>query len=122
MGALSVNLLVRFFLEVIALVSLGTWGWNQTDHWIRYILVFAIPLIVAALWGTFAVPNDPSRSGEATVVISGWMRLLLELSVFGLVTWALYSMNLTKWSFLFMAVVIVHYLASYDRVIWLLGQ
>ncbi|WP_292315447.1 YrdB family protein [Mesorhizobium sp.] len=41
----------------------------------------ALPLVAAALWGTFAVPDDPSRSGRAPVPVPGAARLALELVI-----------------------------------------
>ena len=122
MSVLSFNLLVRFLLEVIALVSIGVWSWRQTDHWSRYLLAIAIPVILAVIWGTFAVPDDPSRSGNALVPVSGWIRLVLEFSIFGLAAWSLSSMSLPKWSLLFVIIVVIHYMVSYDRITWLLNQ
>ncbi|MDX3525033.1 DUF2568 domain-containing protein [Streptomyces sp. ID05-39B] len=33
-------------------------------------------------WGSFAVPDDPSRSGESDIHTPGPVRLLLQLTVF----------------------------------------
>ncbi|MGB5508782.1 MAG: YrdB family protein, partial [Robiginitalea sp.] len=67
MGSHPANLILRFLLEIIALISLGIWGWNQSESWFRFVLAIGIPGIIAVIWGTFAVPNDPSRSGSAPV-------------------------------------------------------
>jgi hypothetical protein len=64
LGSNPINLAVRFILEIIGLVALGWWGWNQADGIARFALALGIPLLAAALWGTFAVPDDPSRSGN----------------------------------------------------------
>ena len=82
MGTHPINLAVRFLLEMAALISLGVWGWKVGDSWTRYILAIGIPLILAVGWGTFAVPDDPSRSGSAPVPVPGIIRLLLELGFF----------------------------------------
>ena len=37
------------------------------------------PIIIAVVWGTFAVPDDPSRSGAAPIVVAGFVRLAIEL-------------------------------------------
>jgi hypothetical protein len=49
----------------------------------KYVLAIAVPIAAAALWGTFNVPNDPSRSGAAPLRVSGATRLALELSILG---------------------------------------
>lgn len=79
-----------------------------------------LPLIVAVLWGIFAVPGDPSRSGNAPVAVPGALRLALELAIFGFATWALYSTGALLWSLLLGGLTVLHYGLSYDRVAWLL--
>jgi hypothetical protein len=123
MSSHPLNLLIRFLLEIVALVSGGVWGWKQSDGgWPRFALAIGIPMVLAALWGTFAVPDDPSRSGAAPIVTPGIIRLLLELMIFTFSIWSLYDLGLSKASLTFMLVVIVHYIISYDRVLWLISQ
>ncbi len=119
MGAHPANLVVRFVLELAALLVLGVWGWHQRDDGFRILTALAVPLFAAALWGTFAVPNDPSRSGSAPVAIPGLLRLLLELAFFGAATFALDALNFTTLAAVFAIAVVVHYTLSYDRIWWL---
>ena len=61
MGSHPLNLALRFLLEVAALVAIGYWGFSQhTGIW-RFIIGLGGPVIAAVMWGTFAVPDDPSR-------------------------------------------------------------
>jgi len=122
MGSNPINLIIRFLLEIIALVSVGMWGWKQSDGWLRFVLAIGIPIILAVIWGTFAVPNDPSRSGSAPIVTPGVIRLAIELGFFALATWSLYDLGLTKVSLTFGIIVLLHYLVSYDRIIWLISK
>lgn len=122
MGSHPINLAVRFLLEMAALLAFGLWGWRQSDGLLRYVFAFGIPIIAAALWGTFAVPDDPSRSGAAPVPVPGILRLLLELAFFALAAWALYATGYTTLSLVLGAVTVIHYLLSYDRIIWLIRQ
>ena len=115
-----INLAVRFILEIIALVSVGIWGWKFTDQWFHYLLAIGIPIVLAIVWGTFNVIGDPSRSGEAPVIVSGTIRLVIELGIFAIAVWALYSIGYTKLSVIFAIVILIHYIASYERIIWLL--
>jgi uncharacterized protein DUF2568 len=117
-----VNLAARFVLELSALLILGVWGWHQADGGLRIVLALAIPIVAAALWGTFAVPNDPSRSGSAPVPVSGVVRLALEFGFFGVATVALYRLSFVRLSALFAAALVLHYLLSYDRLRWLVRQ
>lgn len=122
MGSNPVNLILRFLLEIMALISVGIWGWKQSDNWLRFILAIGIPVVLAIIWGTFAVPNDPSRSGSAPIVTNGLIRLLIELSFFSFAIWALVDMGWEKTSIIIGIVVLAHYIISYDRVLWLLTK
>ena len=120
MGSHPINLAIRFILELSALVSAGMWGWRQSDSWLRYIFGIGIPIILGIIWGTFAVPDDPSRSGNAPVVTPGIIRLVIELGFFAFATWALYDMGFTKVGLAFAIIIILHYLVSCDRIKWLI--
>ena len=122
MGSHPVNLAVRFLLEMSALVSLGLWGWKQSDGWLRFVLAFGIPIIFAMIWGTFAVPDDPSRSGKAPIVTLGIIRFAIEIGFFACATWSLYDMGFNKVSLAFGIIVVLHYILSYDRIKWLMSQ
>lgn len=122
MGSHPVNLAVRFLLEIAALITLGYWGWTQHDGVVRFVLGIGVPLLAAALWYTFAVPEDRSRSGEAPVPVPGIIRLALELALFAFAAWALYDAGLTLLSLILASLVIIHYAISYDRLAWLIKQ
>ena len=122
MGSHPINLTVRFLLELIVLVVAGMWGWKQTDSWLKFVLVISVPLLLATVWGVFNVPDDPSRSGNAPLIVPGLVRLLIELAFFGFGVWALYQMGYHQWSTVLAIVVLIHYLVSYDRIGWLLGR
>jgi hypothetical protein len=116
------NLVARFLLEIAALVALGNWGYGMVEGGLRYVLAAGIPIMAAAVWGIFAVKEDPSRSGHAPVPVSGPIRLLIELAFFGLAAYAMYAAGMQTLALLFAAAVIIHYLASLSRIKWLLAQ
>jgi len=122
MGSNPLNLAARFILEMGGLVALGWWGWNQALGILRFVLALGVPILAAVLWGTFAVPDDPSRSGEARVPVPGIIRLLLELAFFGSATWSLFATGLTTLGWIYGIAVFIHYVISYDRVSWLIPQ
>jgi hypothetical protein len=122
MGSHPLNLGIRFLLEITALVAVGMWGWKQSDSWLRILLAIGIPVILAVVWGIFNVPGDPSRSGEAPIVTPGIMRLLIELSIFAMATWAIYDLGHLKTSIILGVIVVLHYTVSYDRITWLLNH
>ena len=122
MGSHPINLAVRFLLEISALVAMGAWGWRHGEGWIRFTLAGVIPLLAAVLWDTFAVPDDPSRSGAAPIPIPGILRLALEIGFFVAAIWAVGDLGFPRSSWGIGVIVVMHYVASYDRVLWLLKQ
>lgn len=108
-----INLGLRFLLELVALFSLGFWGWTQHAGLQRYLWGFGLPLLAAILWGTFRVPNDP---GKASVPVPGLVRLLLEALFFGGAVWGLYAAGRPDRALAFGAIILVHYVISYDRL------
>lgn len=122
MGSHPINLVIRFLLEISALIAVGVWGWKQSDSWFRFVLAIGLPLTFAAIWGIFAVPNDPSRSGLAPIITPGVIRLVIEIAIFFFAIWALHNLHLNKLSFILGIMVVLHYVVSYDRIIWLLSH
>jgi hypothetical protein len=122
MGTHPVNLAVRFILEICALAAMAYWGWTQHAGWLRFVLAIGLPVLAASVWGTFAVANDPSRSGNAPVPTPGIIRLILELGFFGLAIWMLYNAGAGWFSLIMGVTVLIHYILSYDRIGWLLKQ
>ncbi len=119
MGSHPLNLGLRFLLEIAALAAMGMWGYRLADGWLRYVYVIGIPLLAAVLWGTFRIPNDP---GPAPVAVPGIVRLLLELAFFAFAVWALFQSGYTVPGWIFLIVVSLHYIVSYDRVLWMLKK
>ena len=122
MGSHPINLALRLLLEIAAFISMAYWGWTQHTGFQRYAWAIGLPLVWAVLWGTFNVPDDPSRSSKAPVRVPGFMRLLLELVFFGTGVWALYAADQPLWSLIFAMLVVIHYALSYDRIAWLLRR
>ena len=119
MSSHPLNLIVRFLLEVAVLASSSIWAWNQFVDWKGWVLAVLVPLLLATAWGVFAVPGDPSRSGSAPIPIHGMLRLLLESLFFGFAIWALYDLGWKNTGLLLGIISFLHYVVSYDRVIWL---
>jgi hypothetical protein len=116
MGSHPINLAVRFLLEMSALASVGVFGWIRFEGPSRWIAVIGLPLLLMTLWGTFAVPGDPSRSGSAPVPVSGSIRLTLELIFFAVGAAALYSVDHPRLALVLAGTALVHYLTSWDRI------
>lgn len=122
MGSHPINLIFRFILELCALTAIGIWSWKQSDGLFKFVLSIGLPIIIATIWGVFAVPEDPSRSGTAPVVVSGIVRLAIELAIFAFAIWSLYNISSIGYSRILGIAVLLHYILSYDRIIWLLAQ
>jgi hypothetical protein len=120
MASHPLNLALRFVLELAALGAMGHWAYRSVEGWARFALALGVPLLAATLWGVFAVPADPSRSGGAPVPVPGAVRLGLELTFFGFASWALRSTGQPRAALCFGAITLAHYLVSYDRLRWLL--
>ena len=120
MGSHPANLVFRFALELAALAAMAMWGWRQGHGSLRYVIVIGVLVLAAAIWGIFAVPHDPSRSGSAPVPISGMLRLGIEGVFFAFAVCGLYAIGKRDVSAVLALAVLAHYAISYDRVAWLL--
>lgn len=122
MGSHPLNLALRLLLELAAYLAMAYWGWTQHSGILQFVWAIGLPLFWMILWGTFAVPDDPSRSGKAPVPVPGFVRLLLEAAYFATAIWATNASGFSIAAIIFAVVVVVHYLLSYDRIRWLLNQ
>lgn len=122
MGSHPINLLLRFALELCALAAAGAWAWSRFHGAAQWFGVVLVPALLMVVWGTFAVPGDPSRGGSPAVVVPGLVRLVLELSVFGFATWAMADSGHRTTAVVFGGLVLVHYAISWDRIAWLLSR
>ncbi len=120
MGFNPVNLTFRFLLEIIGLVGIFRLGLEVgTGVW-RWVLAVGFTFAAMTLWATFRVPGDLSAKGDAPYAVSGQVRLLIELAVFGAgaVAWFVTGPNWMRWAYL--AALALHHAISYDRIAWLI--
>ena len=104
------------------MVVCGVFGYTIQDEWWKIPMAILLPVLFAVLWGVFAVRDDPSRSGKTVVQTPGWIRLILELGLFATATWMLTGLAMFTLAWVFAAIVAIHYIVSYDRILWLLKQ
>jgi uncharacterized membrane protein HdeD (DUF308 family) len=114
------NLTLRFLLEISALIIAGYWAYYSESSSLKYLFMIGLPIIMASIWGIFAVPNDPSRSGKTVFKTPGILRLIIEILFFGFSAYLLYSMEYKFESIGFTIMVLIQYLLSLDRIKWLL--
>jgi hypothetical protein len=122
MSTHPINLALRFLLELSALVSLGYWGWTRHEGALRIVLVIALPLAAAAVWGVFTTPGDRTRSPEAVVPTPGIIRLVIEALLFAGAVFALFAAGQRIPGWIFAGIVVLHYGISYERIAWLMKQ
>jgi Protein of unknown function (DUF2568) len=92
---------LRFALELAALAALGYWGFAEFDGAVQWLVGLGVPLIAAAVWGTFVAP----KASRPTVDL---VRLLLEVAAFGSGVAALVAAGSTPLALVFAALVVVH--------------
>lgn len=120
-GFHPVNLAFRLVLEIGAFVAIAIGGYAIGTGVLSWVFAIGLPLAAMAAWGTFNVPGDRSRSGEAPVPVPGLVRLLVEAGVFGVAVIVVWYANPTyAWALL--AGVVLHYALSIDRIKWLLAN
>ncbi|WP_329340961.1 DUF2568 domain-containing protein [Streptomyces sp. NBC_01352] len=79
-------------------------------------------MAVGWAWGSFAVPDDPSRSGESDIHTPGPVRLLLELTVFFGAVAALNFAGLPRAARRLLVIMVGYQVLAYDRIGWLLSH
>ena len=122
LGSHPLNLAVRFILEIAMLLALGFWGYHIAAQGRHYWWALLFPTLAMSLWAIFATRNDPNRSGKTFVQTPGPIRLALEWTLFSCAIWACFDLSIPRLGAVFLAVTVLHYILSWDRILWLLGQ
>lgn len=118
---LTPNLVYRFVLELAVLAALAYWGWHLGHAGSTGAATAALCVVAAAgLWGIFAVPGDPSRSGQAPVPVPGPVRLALEFGLIGLAAYGVWSAGSRAAAETLLTAAGLHYALAWDRIAWLL--
>ena len=75
---MSLNLALRFILEMVVLVALFVWGISVSDELILQVLFgVGFPLVAVIVWGLFVAPKASRRLPDPA-------RLGVEIGVFGM--------------------------------------
>jgi hypothetical protein len=107
----TINLGLRFLLELAALAALGYWGFTTgPSGLVRLGLCVGTPLVAAAVWGAFIAPKAPYPPARP-------IRLLLEVLVFGSAALALVLAGQTLIGLFFAALVLAN-----ELLLFLWGQ
>jgi hypothetical protein len=114
------NLILRFVLEITALVSVGQWGWSAGRAGAaRIALAFGLPLMMAAAWAVFRPLRDSSVPGgkKPIVAIPGRARLALELVFWAAAVAAMFAAGSAALAFAMILALLLHHLWSADRLV-----
>ncbi len=97
----TLNLGVRFLLELCMLVAIGYWGF-KTHSGLASKIIFGIglPILIAILWGLFVAP-------EATYPLSQTPHLILELILLGSAAVALFASGSANLGWIYTAALVV---------------
>jgi len=88
----SLNLALRFLLELALLVAFAYWGFtSEATPILRIVLAVGLPALAAVVWGTFLAPASKRR-------LSMPLRLVAELIIFGAAVAALTSRGQATWA------------------------
>lgn len=76
---------MRFALELCMLAAYGWWGYHSgTGTVFSMVLMVALPLVVAIAWGLFLSPKAKVKPHIS-------VRVIMELILFGIAAWLVYS-------------------------------
>jgi hypothetical protein len=114
----------RYILEILAILCLSTWA-STRQSWFGAIL--AIFLVLSFL-RIFNVKDDPATIDRPCVVVPGIIRIVLELAIHCLACFCLWDLLDNRFGlptsvvFVYAGVIVLYYIASMERVKWVLRQ
>ncbi len=111
------NVALRIMLEMAALMAYVFWGWMLHTGIMQVVWGIGLPLVVVLVWGVFRAPGD---DGTGLIEVSGTARLLTEWVIFGLAAMLYAAADRYEATVIMALLVVLHYMLSYDRVMWLI--
>ncbi len=92
---------LAFLSELVALGALAAWGWRTGEgDALRWLLAIGLPVAFALIWGVFLSPRANVTLPPPTV-------LSLKLTLFLLVSLALWGVSNVGWAALFLLVAVL---------------
>lgn len=98
----TLNLLVRFLLELCMLAAVAYWGFKTHSGWtMKIIFGIGLPILMAVLWGLFVAPR-------ATYPLSGISYLAVELILLGSGAIALFASGKPTLGWIYTIILVVN--------------
>jgi hypothetical protein len=98
----SINLALRFVLELFALGAVGYWGFQVgKDGPLRWLMALGAPALLAIIWAVFGSP-------KAVVKLSMPLHFFVEVLTFGLPALALYLVGKQQIAIIYIILVIIN--------------
>jgi hypothetical protein len=98
----SINLALRFVLEMFALGAVAYWGFKSgKDGILRWLMAIGAPVLLAVIWGVFGSP-------KAVIKLTAPLHFTVEVLTFGLPALALYFAGKQHLAFIYIIVVIIN--------------
>jgi hypothetical protein len=114
------NLLLRFALEIVALVGVGQWAWQKFDGSLRYLAGIGLPLLLYLAWGAFKTPGEPGPGSRRVLLpIPGRARILFEAVWFLFAVGCMFASGNPILGVSVALALLLHYFWSAERVVWL---
>ncbi len=98
----TLNIGLRFLIELIGLILYGYWGFRIGNTSIQKgLLSILIPLVIACIWGVFGSPN-------ANISLSTTTHFILEMFIFLLPVVLLMNVNKIGLAYVFGGIFIIN--------------
>lgn len=101
-GLKTLNLAVRFLLELFMLVAVGYWGFKTHSGWtIRILLGIGLPILLILIWSLFVAP-------KAVYPLRGMPHMALSLILLGSGAVALFASGKANLGWAYAIILIVN--------------
>lgn len=98
----SLNLLVRFLLELCMLAAVGYWGLSIQSSWaMKIILGIGLPILLIVIWSLFVAPR-------AVYPLRGISHVVLSLILLDSGAAALFASGKASMGWIYIAILIVN--------------
>lgn len=97
----TLNLLVRFLLELCMLAAVGYWGFKTQSGAMRMIAGVGLPILLIVIWGLFVAPR-------ALYPASGILHVALSMILLGSGAIALFASGRAALGWLYAIVLVVN--------------